>query len=186
MTPKVVDLLTKLGAQVIVERGAGVQAGFPDADYEAKGVRVAASADEVREAAEFLLSVRVPGPAGLTAKHSIMGFCDPLSEPQAVAAIAGTGASLYAVELVPRITRAQAMDALSSMASIAGYKAVIIAAEAMPRMFPMMMTAAGTIPAAKVLIIGAGVAGLQAIATARRLGAVVLGYDVRAAVKEQI
>lgn len=186
MTPKVVDLLTKLGVEVLVERTAGVEAGFPDSDYEAKGVRMAASADEVRTAADILLTVRVPGPQGLSAKNSVIGFCDPLSEPRGVAAIAETGASLFSVELVPRITRAQAMDALSSMASIAGYKAVIIAAEAMPRMFPMMMTAAGTIPAAKVLIIGAGVAGLQAIATARRLGAVVLGYDVRAAVKEQI
>jgi len=186
MTPKVVDLLTKLGVDVMVERGAGVEAGFPDADYESKGVRLAATAADLRSASDILLTVRVPGPQGLTAKNSVIGFCDPLSEPRAAAAIAETGASLFSVELIPRITRAQSMDALSSMASIAGYKAVIIAAEAMPRMFPMMMTAAGTIPAAKVLIIGAGVAGLQAIATARRLGAVVLGYDVRAAVKEQI
>ncbi|HUQ95904.1 MAG TPA: Re/Si-specific NAD(P)(+) transhydrogenase subunit alpha [Bryobacteraceae bacterium] len=186
ITPRAVELLTKMGADVWVERGAGQQAGFPDADYEACGVHWGANADEVRQLAQILLCVRVPEPRGLSSQHTVIGFCDPLSEPHRAAAMAETGANLFAVELVPRITRAQSMDALSSMASIAGYKAVILAADAMPRMFPMMMTAAGTIPPAKVLVIGAGVAGLQAIATARRLGAVVMGYDVRTAVKEQI
>jgi len=116
----------------------------------------------------------------------VIGFCDPLSEPHRAALFAESGATLFSVELIPRITRAQSMDALSSMASISGYKAVILAAGALPRMFPLMMTAAGAIAAARVLILGAGVAGLQAIATARRLGAVVMGYDVRSAVKEQI
>ncbi len=140
----------------------------------------------MRRNAQVLLQVRVASLEGLGPSHAVIGFCDPLGEPRQAAQFAATGATLFSVELIPRITRAQSMDALSSMASIAGYKAVILAAEALPRMFPMLMTAAGTIPAARVLILGAGVAGLQAIATARRLGAVVLGYDVRPSVKEQI
>lgn len=186
MTPKALDILTKLGIETWMEKGAGLDAGFPDQDYTAKGVKWASDAEEVRQNAHVLLQVRVTETQGLTSKHAVVGFCDPLSEPAFAAKVAETGASLFSVELVPRITRAQSMDALSSMASIAGYKAVLLAAEALPRMFPMMMTAAGTVPAARVLIIGAGVAGLQAIATARRLGAVVMGYDVRAAVREQI
>lgn len=186
MTPKVVDMLTKIGAEVSIERGAGVKAGFLDADYESKGVRVLPTAEDVRAASDLLLTVKVPDATGFQPRHMVIGFCDPLSEPQRAAAFAETGATLFAVEMIPRITRAQSMDALSSMASIAGYKAVVLAAAALPRMFPMMMTAAGTIPSARVLVLGAGVAGLQAIATARRLGAIVMGYDVRSAVKEQI
>jgi NAD(P) transhydrogenase subunit alpha len=186
VTPKAVELLTKLGAEVWLEKGAGYEAGFPDPEYDAKGVHWAASAAEVREKAQVVLCVRVPEPQGFDARHAVIGFCDPLSEPHRAAAFAESGAMLFSVELIPRITRAQSMDALSSMASIAGYKAVILAAGTLPRMFPLMMTAAGTLAAAKVLILGAGVAGLQAIATARRLGAVVMGYDVRSAVKEQI
>jgi H+-translocating NAD(P) transhydrogenase subunit alpha len=186
ITPKSIDLLTKLGLTVIIEKGAGDAAGFPDSEYEARGARMAASAEQVREQAQILLAVRVPEPNHLRAEQAVIGFCDPLSEPRQMAAIATSGASLLSMELIPRITRAQSMDALSSMASIAGYKAVILAAEALPRMFPMMMTAAGTIPAARILVLGAGVAGLQAIATARRLGGVVMGYDVRSAVREQI
>jgi len=184
LTPKVFDVLKKLNAEVWIEAGAGVEAGFPDADYSAKGARVA-SANEVREHASVMLYVRVPLPEGLNGRIAI-GFCDPLSNPDLAAKFAAAGATLFSVEMIPRISRAQSMDALSSMASIAGYKAVLLAANTLPRLFPMMTTAAGTIPPARVLVMGAGVAGLQAIATARRLGAVVSGFDVRAAVREQI
>jgi H+-translocating NAD(P) transhydrogenase subunit alpha len=184
LTPKVFDVLKKIGAEVWVEFGAGVDAGFPDADFAAKGAHLA-SADEVRKNASVFVHVRVPLPDGLNGKTSI-GFCDPLSNPDLAAKFAAAGATLFSMEMIPRISRAQSMDALSSMASIAGYKAVILAADTLPRLFPMMTTAAGTIPPARVLVIGAGVAGLQAIATARRLGAVVSGFDVRAAVREQI
>ena len=187
ITPKVIDVLTKAGAEVLVETGAGLDSGFPDDDYTAKGARIASSAAAVAEEAQILLTVRVPEPAGLVKRGQIvLGLADPLSDPQLAAQYAQAGATLFSLELVPRITRAQSMDVLSSMASIAGYKAVLLAASALPRLFPMMSTAAGTVPPARVLVIGAGVAGLQAIATARRLGAVVSGYDVRAAVKEQI
>ncbi len=184
LTPKAFDVLKKLSAEVWVERGAGDEAGFPDAGYAAKGARLA-TADEVREHATVLLHVRVPLPDGLNG-HASIGFCDPLSNPELAAKFAAAGATLFSMELVPRISRAQSMDALSSMASISGYKAVILAANTLPRLFPMMTTAAGTIRPARILVIGAGVAGLQAIATARRLGAVVSGFDVRAAVREQI
>jgi proton-translocating NAD(P)+ transhydrogenase subunit alpha len=187
LAPKVIDLLTKAGASVVVERGAGQESGFPDAEYTAKGAIIAASAAAVAESAQILLTVRAPEPAGLLRKGQIViGMADSLSDPQLSARYAEAGATLFSMELVPRITRAQSMDVLSSMASIAGYKAVLIAASTLPRMFPMMSTAAGTVAPARVLILGAGVAGLQAIATARRLGAVVSGYDVRSAVKEQI
>jgi len=186
MAPKVMDMLAKVGAQFTVQRGAGTDAGFPDKEYEAKGARMAATADEVRQSVEVLLQVRVEDSPALQKGQIVAGMCDPLSEPQFIAKIAGRGITLFSMELIPRITRAQSMDVLSSMATVAGYKAVLLAAVEQPRMFPLMMTAAGTIPAARVLVIGAGVAGLQAISTARRLGAVVSGYDVRAAVKEQI
>jgi len=188
LTPKVFDVLKKLNAEVWVEQGAGVEAGFPDADYAAKGAHLA-SANEVREHASILLHVRVPLPDGLGKDghgHTSIGLCDPLSNPDMAAKYAAAGATLFSMEMIPRISRAQSMDALSSMASIAGYKAVLLAANTLPRLFPMMTTAAGTIPPARVLVMGAGVAGLQAIATARRLGAVVSGFDVRAAVREQI
>jgi NAD(P) transhydrogenase subunit alpha len=169
-----------------MEAGAGIESGFPDEEYTARGAHVA-TAEEVRKQARILLHVRVPeSPGGLLAGDTVIGLCDPLSDPGLVMRYAQAGATLFSMEFIPRITRAQSMDVLSSMASIAGYKAVIIAADALPRMFPMMTTAAGSIAPARVLVIGAGVAGLQAIATARRLGAVVSGYDVRAAVKEQI
>jgi NAD(P) transhydrogenase subunit alpha len=184
LTPKVFDVLQKLSAEVWLESGAGISAGFPDADYAAKGAHLA-SADEVRTQASILLQVRAPQPDGLNG-HAVIAFCDPLSNPDIAAKYAAAKATLISMEMVPRISRAQSMDALSSMASIAGYKAVILAAATLPRLFPMMTTAAGTIPPARVLVIGAGVAGLQAIATARRLGAVVSGFDVRAAVREQI
>jgi NAD(P) transhydrogenase subunit alpha len=185
VTPKVIDMLTKAGAEVWIESGAGVESGYPDEDYAGRGATVASLAD-VRGRANILLTVRAPQPEGLKKGQLVIGFCDPLSEPAVAAKYAAAGVTLFSMELVPRITRAQSMDALSSMASIAGYKAVLLAAVTLPRLFPMMTTAAGTIPPARVLVIGAGVAGLQAIATARRLGAVVSGYDVRSAVKEQI
>lgn len=186
MVPRAMDLLTKAGAEVFVERGAGVPAGFNDSDYEAKGAKIAASADDLRASAQILLSVRVEDSPRLTNSHTVIGMCDPLTDPRLSNDIAARKATLFSMELIPRTTRAQSMDVLSSMASIAGYKAVLLAADTLPRMFPMMMTAAGTIPPARVLVLGAGVAGLQAIATAKRLGAVVSAYDVRSAVKEQI
>jgi len=186
VTPKVIDLLTKMNASVSIESGAGVESSIADEDYAAKSAKLCANAAEVIANADILLTVRAPEPAGLRKGQVVIGFCDPLSEPQLAAKYAQAGASLVSMELIPRITRAQSMDALSSMASIAGYKAVLLAAVELPRLFPMMTTAAGTVAPAKVLVLGAGVAGLQAIATARRLGAVVSGYDVRSAVKEQI
>lgn len=184
LTPKVFDVLNKLGAEVWIEKDAGAEAGIPDADYVAKGAHIG-SAKEVLDHAAILFHVRVPLPDGLKG-HTSIGFCDPLSNPDLAAKFAAEGAILFSMELIPRISRAQSMDALSSMASIAGYKAVILAASTLPRLFPMMTTAAGTIPPARILVIGAGVAGLQAIATSRRLGAVVSGFDVRSAVREQI
>ena len=186
MVPRTAEMLRKLGLGIRMESGAGTEAGFPDAEFAAKGVEILSSAAEVCRGSEILLQVQVDDVQHLNAQHIVVGFCDPLSDPELSMRVASHGAMLFSMELVPRITRAQSMDALSSMASIAGYKAVLLAAAALPRLFPMMMTAAGTIPPAKVLILGAGVAGLQAIATARRLGSVVSAYDVRSAVKEQI
>jgi NAD(P) transhydrogenase subunit alpha len=186
VVPRVIDLLKKSQIDVWMEAGAGIDSGFPDEEYAARGANVV-TAEEVRKHARILLHVRVPeSPGSLTSGDTVIGMCDPLSDPDLVARYAHAGATLFSMEFIPRITRAQSMDVLSSMASIAGYKAVLIAANALPRLFPMMTTAAGSIAPARVLVLGAGVAGLQAIATARRLGAVVSGYDVRAAVKEQI
>jgi H+-translocating NAD(P) transhydrogenase subunit alpha len=190
LTPPAAAQLIKNKLQVVMEAGAGVAAGFADAAYTAKGVTLASRA-EVFSAADILLQVKSTTAqdadfAALKSGCVMIGFCDPLGTPQAAAGVAGKGVSLFSMELVPRITRAQAMDALSSQANIAGYKAVIMAAHVCPKIFPLMMTAAGTLQAVKVFVIGAGVAGLQAIATARRLGAVVSAFDVRPAVKEQI
>ncbi len=186
VVPRVIDLLKKSQIEVWMEAGAGIESGFLDEEYTARGANVA-TADEVHKQARILLHVRVPeSPGRLLAGDTAIGLCDPLSDPGLVMRYAQAGVTLFSMEFIPRITRAQSMDVLSSMASIAGYKAVLIAANAVPRMFPMMTTAAGSIAPARVLVIGAGVAGLQAIATARRLGAVVSGYDVRQAVKEQI
>ena len=184
VVPRTVDLLKKSNVEIWIENGAGLEAGFADDDYSARGTHLGAAA-EVRANASILLHVRVPENPPKKGDIAI-GFCDPLSDPSIAVRYAQAGATLFSMEFIPRITRAQSMDALSSMASIAGYKAVLLAAAALPRLFPMMTTAAGTMPPARVLVLGAGVAGLQAIATARRLGAVVSGYDVRAAVKEQI
>ena len=178
--------LKKAGLDVAIEQGAGAAAGFPDDAYEQQGVAVI-SRSELFQNAEIVLQVRsAPIDARLQKGQTVIGFADPLGAPAAVQQAAPTGASLFSMELMPRITRAQSMDALSSMATIAGYKGVLLAATASPRMFPMLMTAAGTISSAHVFIVGAGVAGLQAIATARRLGARVEAYDVRPAVKEQV
>ena len=194
MVPAVVQVLGKSGVSVWIERGAGERAGYRDADYEHKGARLA-SRDEIFSNAQIIAHVRVAGanPDGMSqdagryrAGQIVIGMADPLGEPAGAREFAGTKATLMALELLPRITRAQSMDVLSSMASIAGYKAVLLAADALPRIMPMMMTAAGTITPARVFVIGAGVAGLQAIASAKRMGAVVHAYDVRPAVKEQI
>ncbi len=193
--PESARQLIKLGLDVLVERGAGAGAGITDAAYEAIGVRLADSRAEVFAEADVVLQVRSLGAnpeagradlALMRSGQAIIGFAEPLSEPELVRDIAETGATSFSMELLPRITRAQSMDVLSSMATVAGYKAVLLAAEALPKMFPMFMTAAGTVRAAKVLVVGAGVAGLQAISTAKRLGAVVSGYDIRPAVKEQV
>ena len=194
MVPASLGVLNKSGVEWVMEAGAGSAAGFPDTEYAEKGVRLA-SRDEVFSAADVLLQVRGPGSNPDTGGADIarmrrgqvaIGFGEPLTAIDAARDLAACGVDFLSMELMPRITRAQSMDALSSMATVAGYKAVLIAADSLPRMFPMLMTAAGTVAPARVLVIGAGVAGLQAIATARRLGAVVSGYDIRAAVKEQI
>jgi NAD(P) transhydrogenase subunit alpha len=193
LVPAAIAPLIKAGLEVVVEESAGLAAGFLDDDYRTAGARVC-SRDEAF-AADCLLTVRTAAAAGdawpadrdrLRQGQVVIGICDPLGAPDACREAAERGVTLFSLELVPRITRAQAMDVLSSQANIAGYRAVLLAATALPRIFPMMTTAAGTVKPAKVLILGAGVAGLQAIATAKRLGAQVSAYDVRPAVKEQV
>jgi NAD(P) transhydrogenase subunit alpha len=184
--PAGVATLRKTGLDVVVEHGAGTAAGFTDAMYEKQGA-VLVSRGELFATADIVLQVRaMPAAPELRRGQVVIGFADPLGAPSAVHAVAATGATVLSMELMPRITRAQSMDALSSMATIAGYKGVLIAANELPRMFPMLMTAAGTIAPAHVFIVGAGVAGLQAISAAKRLGAKVEAYDVRPAVKEQV
>lgn len=188
LTPESVKKLVATGVEIGIETGAGVHAGFPDAEYETAGASAMGRSDLLPEA-DVLACVNRPEPddiAKLKGSCVIIGFLKPLDEPSALEPIIAKKLSAFAVELVPRTTRAQSMDALSSMATVAGYKAVIMAAERLPRMFPLLMTAAGTVPPAKVLVLGAGVAGLQAIATARRLGAVVEAYDVRAAAGQDV
>jgi len=187
LTPAAVAALKKSGLDVAVEREAGTAAGFTDAAYEQAGASLV-SRSEVFSTADILLQVRsIPFETStLHRGQVVIGFADPLGSPDAIRALADAGVTAFSMELMPRITRAQSMDALSSMATIAGYKGVLMAANHLPRMFPMLMTAAGTLTAARVFIVGAGVAGLQAIATARRLGARVEAYDVRPAVKEQV
>jgi NAD(P) transhydrogenase subunit alpha len=195
LMPESVPALLKQGLDVLVETQAGRDACLSDSAFEAKGAKIVEARSELYDAADILLQVRSPGAnpdSGgrdlelMRSGQVIIGLAEPLSAPQMAQALAGKGVTSFALELLPRITRAQSMDALSSMATIAGYKAVLLAADALPRMFPMFMTAAGTIKAAKVLVVGVGVAGLQAIATAKRLGAVVSAYDIRPAVKEQV
>jgi NAD(P) transhydrogenase subunit alpha len=188
-TPDSVKKLIGLGFSVTVETGAGLAASIPDAEYQAAGATIAASAVEAVKAADLLFKVRGPEAeevAALKPGAIVVALLNPYMEKEAVKALADQGATAIAMEFVPRISRAQAMDALSSQANLAGYRAVIEAAEAYGRAMPMMMTAAGTVAAAKVFIMGVGVAGLQAIATARRLGAVVTATDVRPATKEQV
>jgi NAD(P) transhydrogenase subunit alpha len=190
-SPASVRALVAAEHSVVVQSGAGEAAGWADEEYTAAGAVIAGSISEVLKQASMLLCVRGSGPGaatwkGVGAAHMLAGLFDPLGEPAAMQQLAQTGATVFAIDLLPRITRAQPMDVLSSQATVAGYKAVIVAASLSPRLFPMLTYAAGTIPPAKVLVLGAGVAGLQAIATARRLGANVSAYDVRAAVREQI
>jgi NAD(P) transhydrogenase subunit alpha len=193
MVPAVVGSLTRLGLSAVVETGAGEGAGFPDGAFAARGATVASRAEVL--GADVLLCVRVPGtgaaadPAGVDELRPgtiVIGTARPLDDPGSVERLAERGVALFALELLPRITRAQAMDVLSSQATVAGYKAAVIAADRLPKMFPLLTTAAATVTPSRVLVVGAGVAGLQAIATARRLGAVVEGYDVRPAAAEQI
>ncbi len=190
-SPASVRSLVAAEHRVVVQTGAGTAAGWTDADYIAAGAVVAASTAQVLDEASVLLCVRGSGRGAATwervgTAHVLVGLFDPLGEPHAMQRLAESGATVFAIDLLPRITRAQPMDVLSSQATVAGYKAVVVAASLSPRLFPMLTYAAGTIPPAKVLVLGAGVAGLQAIATARRLGANVSAYDVRAVVREQI
>jgi len=188
-TPDTVKKLIALGLGVVVETRAGLTASIPDADYEAAGAEIAPTAQAALETADIVLKVGAPAEdevAMLKRGAILVGLLDPYTERPLLDALAMAGVSAFAMEFVPRITRAQAMDALSSQANLAGYRAVIEAAQVYGRAFPMMMTAAGTVAPAKVFVMGAGVAGLQAIATARRLGAVVTATDVRPAVKEQV
>ena len=192
LVPASVAVLTKGGIEVQIQTGAGLAAGYTDEAYVHAGATIATDRHAMLAGAHIVLAVRLAGadPAAdlswIRAGQVVIAFLDPLSNPKAVEPIAQAGAAALSMELMPRITRAQSMDALSSMATVAGYKAVIMAADALGRMFPMLMTAAGTVAAAHVFVIGAGVAGLQAIATAKRLGAIVKGYDVRPAVREQV
>ena len=190
LVPAVVPRMNALGIEVIVERGAGGAAGFPDHDYSSAGARLAGSAADVLAEAQMLASVGADAGAGqphaLRSGQAIVGLLDPLGDAERVARLAARGVTAFALELLPRISRAQPMDALTSMATIAGYRAVLLAAGTLTRMFPLMMTAAGTVTPARVFVVGAGVAGLQAIATAKRLGAAVAAYDVRPDVAEQV
>jgi len=195
LVPANVPSLMKAGMEVLVEAGAGAAAGFPDAAYEGKGAKVVSARKELFDKADIVLQVRTAeaNPAGAAADlelirsgQTVIGMADPLDASEATTALAKKGAQLFALELMPRITRAQSMDVLSSMATIAGYKAVLLGSNQLNRIFPMLMTAAGTVAPAKVFVVGAGVAGLQAISTAKRLGAIVEAYDVRPAVKEQV
>ena len=193
--PDAAPILTKSKLEVVVQSGAGRESGFPDDAYSAKGGRILANRADVFREADVIVQVRglganpEAGRADLSLMRpgqTIVAQFDPLSRPELIKDLAARKVRAFSLELIPRITRAQSMDVLSSQATVAGYKAVLLAANTTPRMFPMLMTAAGTVTAAHVFVIGAGVAGLQAIAMARRLGAVLHAYDVRPAVKEQI
>jgi NAD(P) transhydrogenase subunit alpha len=195
LVPSTVAILTKAGHHVLVEAGAGAAAGYPDARYAEHGAQVVPAREAVfaeADAVAQVLCYSAANEAGradlarLRRDQVLIGFMDPLASPATVQEIAATGVTAFAMELMPRITRAQSMDALSAMATVNGYKAVLLAAAALPRMFPMLTTAAGTVTPARVFIIGAGVMGLQAIATARRLGATVSAYDVRPASREEV
>lgn len=195
LVPGVIDSLKKTDLEVLVESGAGDEAGYPDSVFMDKGATIAESRSQLFEKADFIVQFRLlganpdQGKADLSLLRPgqiVIGMAEALTDPQSVKALGDSGAMVFAMELMPRITRAQSMDVLSSMGTVAGYKAVILAASSLPKMFPMLMTAAGTVTPARVLVIGAGVAGLQAISMARRLGSAVEAYDIRPAVKEQI
>jgi H+-translocating NAD(P) transhydrogenase subunit alpha len=195
LVPAVIPNLTKAGLEVVVETGAGAAAGYPDADYTAKGAKIVSDRAEVFRAADVVVQILCYGSNDKTGKadvplfrsgQALIGFLRPLGSIETIQEIASKGVTSFSVELMPRTTRAQSMDVLSSMATICGYKAVVLAADTSPRIFPMLTTAAGTITPGRVFVIGAGVAGLQAIATARRLGAVASAYDLRPAAKEQV
>ncbi len=195
IVPAVIPALAKAGLEVLVEEGAGIEAGYPDRGYSEKGATLAKDRAEIFRAADIVAQVLCFGSNDVNGKadlplmrtgQTIVGFLRPMGRLEELQALASTGVTSFAVELMPRTTRAQSMDALSSMGTICGYKAVLMAADTLPRIFPMLTTAAGTITPGRVFIIGAGVAGLQAIATARRLGAVTSAYDMRPAAKEQV
>src|SRR5579885_135487 len=195
LVPGVIPNLTKAGCEVAIEAGAGMAAGYPDEAYAEKGAKVLADRAEVFRTADVIVQVLCYGSNDQTGRADLplfrrgqvlIGFLRPLGSLEVIQQIAATGVTSFSVELMPRTTRAQAMDALSSMATVCGYRAVVLAADTLPRLFPMLTTAAGTITPARVFVVGAGVAGLQAIATARRLGAVVSAYDLRPVVKEQV
>ena len=195
LVPLVIPNLIKAGFEVTVETNAGLQAGYPDAQYVEKGAGIVSSRSDLFDKANVILQILSYGSNDITGKEDLtllrrdqilMGFLRPFGSKEVIQQIADRGVTAFSVELVPRTTRAQSMDALSSMGTICGYKAVLIAADRHPRIFPMLTTAAGTITPARVFVIGAGVAGLQAIATARRLGAVASAYDLRPAAKEQV
>src|SRR5437660_5157078 len=195
LVPATIPHLTKAGLEVVVEAGAGISAGYPDADYTAKGAKIVSDRADLFRAADIVVQILCYGSNDRTGKADVplfrsgqvlIGFLRPLGSIETIQEIAAKGVTSFSVELMPRTTRAQSMDVLSSMATICGYKAVVLAADTSPRIFPMLTTAAGTITPGRVFVIGAGVAGLQAIATARRLGAVVSAYDLRPAAKEQV
>jgi NAD(P) transhydrogenase subunit alpha len=195
LVPAVLPTLTKAGFEVHIQSGAGVEAGYPDSAYSDKGAKIVAERASVFSGADIVVQVLCYGSNDKTGQQDLplfrrdqilVGFLRPFGVTEVVQQIAQTGITSFSVELMPRTTRAQSMDALSSMATVSGYKSVLLAADALPRFFPMLTTAAGTVTPARVLVIGVGVAGLQALATARRLGAVISAYDVRPAVKEQV
>jgi len=195
LVPAVLPTLTKAGFEVHVQAGAGIDAGYPDTHYAEKGAKIVADRPTVFRAADIIVQILCYGSNDVTGEQDVplfhrdqilIGFLRPFGSSEVVQEIARAGVTSFAVELIPRTTRAQSMDALSSMGTVCGYKAVLIAANSHPRFFPMLTTAAGTITPARVFVIGAGVAGLQAIATARRLGAVISAYDLRPAAKEQV
>jgi len=195
LVPSVLPSLKKVGVEVIIEAGAGAGAGYPDADYLAKGGQIAPTRADVYANSDVVVQLLGPGANDQTGLEDVallrrdqvlVAFLRPMGERATLETLAKSGVTAFSIEMMPRITRAQSMDALSSMATICGYKAVLLAADTLPRLFPMMTTAAGTITPARVLVIGAGVAGLQAIATSKRLGAVTSAYDLRTASKEQV
>ena len=189
IVPDIVKALIKKGHEVRYQRGAGVAAGHPDAQYDEAGATAVSSFEELASSSDIITKLQAPTDAeqaALSSRNTVFSLLRPLDEAERIAALAARGVTAFSLELMPRITRAQSMDVLSSQSTVAGYRAVLLAASSLPRILPMMVTAAGTLQPAKVLVIGAGVAGLQALGTAKRLGAITLSYDTRAAVKEQV